>query len=425
MAVSKLFDERPIWVKHSLAERLLDKGLQFGGNMLRRLLFRTAYYFSNGPFLRFWIRKGYDPRKDPESRIYQRIDFRVPPSLRGYCDTNIESRFPKHHSYQAKLRMESKLLKHRWEDICAFRVFPYKCQISLQLFELADDYIQQEIRKPSKQTTCSCATGWFSSRVLDTLRFCVAVRFLSAYPRPGAESLLKSASNRFEKSKRTQIFVKDLRLDEEGKQKVNKGNEEKNMNDVEEDDEEEEDDEIEEENAEEELDEYEALNLAGEDNDFSSQPSSCILSPITFVFIKTFFDIPRIDRDSDEKEPELASRLRLNLHMLVYSDNFYTDVVLGVVSLSGYLLLVVFTFLASCIAHPSFYEGSVEDLDILYDSSDTNSDNISKNYLQELFGSFPFSEAGASGLLDAGNSDEEYQIYEQFSDGMNSDDDGN
>ncbi|KAK2993664.1 hypothetical protein RJ640_009479, partial [Escallonia rubra] len=115
IAVSKLFDERPIWVKHSLAERLLDKGLQFGGNMLRRLLFRTAYYFSNGPFLRFWIRKGYDPRKDPESRM----------------------------------------LKHRWEDICAFRVFPYKCQISLQLFELTDDYIQQEIRKPSKQTTCS------------------------------------------------------------------------------------------------------------------------------------------------------------------------------------------------------------------------------------------------------------------------------
>ncbi|KAE9450499.1 hypothetical protein C3L33_17607, partial [Rhododendron williamsianum] len=100
MAVCKLFDERPIWVKSSLAERLLDDGVQFGDHTLRRLLFRAAYYFSNGPFLRFWIRKGYDPRKDPESRIfmalyfdaypkiflirYQRIDFRVPPSLRSY-----------------------------------------------------------------------------------------------------------------------------------------------------------------------------------------------------------------------------------------------------------------------------------------------------------------------------------------------------
>ena len=46
-------------------------------------------------------------------------------------------------------------LKHRWEDVCAFRVFPYKLHTSLQFFELADDYIQQEIRKPSTQTTCT------------------------------------------------------------------------------------------------------------------------------------------------------------------------------------------------------------------------------------------------------------------------------
>ncbi|CAK9186168.1 unnamed protein product [Ilex paraguariensis] len=212
-----LFDERPIWIKESLAELLLEKGLNFGSNMLRRwsawafalyitsLLFRTAYYFSNGPFLRFWIRKGFDPRKDRESCIYQRIDFRVPPSLRSYCDTKIASG-----------------LTHRWEDICAFRVFPYKCQISLQLFELVDDYIQQEIRKPSNQATCSCATGWFSSHVLDSLRLHVAVRFLSVYPKPGAESLLKSASARFEKSKRVRIPAKDSRPDVK-RQQVNKG----------------------------------------------------------------------------------------------------------------------------------------------------------------------------------------------------------
>ncbi|CAK9163194.1 unnamed protein product [Ilex paraguariensis] len=36
MAVCKLFDERPIWIKESLAELLLEKGLNFGSNMLRR-----------------------------------------------------------------------------------------------------------------------------------------------------------------------------------------------------------------------------------------------------------------------------------------------------------------------------------------------------------------------------------------------------
>ncbi|XLT50948.1 hypothetical protein HN873_043552 [Arachis hypogaea] len=115
MAVSRLFDERPIWSKNALTERLLDIGLRFTHSKLRRLLSRISYYFFNGPFLRFWIKKGYDPRKDPDSRM----------------------------------------LKPRWEDICTFRAFPYKMQTSLQLFELVDDYIQSEINKPPSQASCT------------------------------------------------------------------------------------------------------------------------------------------------------------------------------------------------------------------------------------------------------------------------------
>ncbi|XP_052173802.1 uncharacterized protein LOC127789077 [Diospyros lotus] len=303
MAVCKLFDERPIWVKSSLTERLFDKGLEFGGHLLRRLLFRTAYYFSNGPFLRFWIRKGYDPRKDPESRIYQRIDFRVPPSLRSYCDANIA--------------LGS---KHRWEDICSFGVFPHKCQTSLQLFELADDYIQQEIREPPNLETCTCATGWFSPNVLYRLRLRVSMRFLSVYPRTGAESMLRSASERFEKSKRMPIYNKDSRLDEEAQQ-VNAellNNDDKELND----DEEDEEDEMDDDNVEEELDPYED----GEDVSFDQQPCS--------------------------------------------------------------------------------YSG-----------------NMSKMYLQELFGSFPSSGLCGDRSQDADNSDGEYQIYEQDNDDSCFDDD--
>ncbi|MED6193816.1 hypothetical protein PIB30_022864 [Stylosanthes scabra] len=69
MAVSRMFDKRPIWSKDSLIECLHDKGLSFSHAMLRRLLSRISYYFSSGPFLRFWIKKGYDPRKDPDSRM--------------------------------------------------------------------------------------------------------------------------------------------------------------------------------------------------------------------------------------------------------------------------------------------------------------------------------------------------------------------
>ena len=103
VAVSKLFEERPIWPKDSLVQRMLDMGLAFSHGVLRRLtsklltvhdiffsssiertyfcvifliffllcrlLSRIAYYFSSGPFQRFWIKKGYDPRKDRNSKM--------------------------------------------------------------------------------------------------------------------------------------------------------------------------------------------------------------------------------------------------------------------------------------------------------------------------------------------------------------------
>lgn len=69
VAVSALFDERPVWTRDSIVQRLLDKGLKCTHHMLNRFLLRSAYYFSGGPFLRFWIKRGYDPRKDHESRV--------------------------------------------------------------------------------------------------------------------------------------------------------------------------------------------------------------------------------------------------------------------------------------------------------------------------------------------------------------------
>lgn len=110
VAVCKFFEERPIWPKESLVERMLDMGFVFRHVVFRRfwppwyfllssidknlcglpqkkkkelvcscwhyffilcrLLSRIAYYFSSGPFQRFWIKKGYDPRNDRDSRMW-------------------------------------------------------------------------------------------------------------------------------------------------------------------------------------------------------------------------------------------------------------------------------------------------------------------------------------------------------------------
>ncbi|KAM0911802.1 hypothetical protein ACQ4PT_013224 [Festuca glaucescens] len=136
MAVCKLFDERPVWPRQSLYERLLDDGVQVSTGQFKSLLFKAGYYFSTGPFGKFWIRKEYDPRKDPESRIYQRIDFRMPLELRN-------------------LQKKKNYGSEKWSDMCKLERMPSKSFIFLQLFELKDDFIQAEIRKPSHQSTCS------------------------------------------------------------------------------------------------------------------------------------------------------------------------------------------------------------------------------------------------------------------------------
>lgn len=97
-----------------------------------------------------------------------------------------------------------------------------------------DDYVQQQIRKPPAIKTCTVslsfttnysgdfvnllfkifveigiflaclqyATGWFSSAMLDNLRQRITIRFLSVYPKPVVERLLREATDNFEKSKR-------------------------------------------------------------------------------------------------------------------------------------------------------------------------------------------------------------------------------
>ncbi|XP_077238387.1 uncharacterized protein LOC143879737 [Tasmannia lanceolata] len=288
MAVAKLFDERPIWPRRSLQEQLLDDGLKLSRDQLNRLLFRSAYYFATGPFGRFWIRKAYDPRKDSESRIYQRVDFRMPPQLRKFGDM---SAFDE--------------LQYTWKDICQFRVFPRQSFSSLQFFELDDDYIQQEIRKSSEQTTCAHSTGWFSRTLFECLKLRVNMKFLSVFPKTGAENLVKSVSERFEKSKRLQVLKRDLRPDKDEHQHVNKdsdsqasgvsqsrsNNVEITCDDDDDDEEEEEEEEAEEEEEEEEEeDEYGSLHMADGDDSFSLQASSYPLGEnFTKNYLKEIF----------------------------------------------------------------------------------------------------------------------------------------
>ncbi|KAK6618973.1 hypothetical protein RUM44_003354 [Polyplax serrata] len=70
--LKQLFQVRPIYSKGAI--KCVSK---LPVVQLKCILPCVAYYFTNGPWRSLWVRFGYDPRKDPTSRIYQTLDYRV------------------------------------------------------------------------------------------------------------------------------------------------------------------------------------------------------------------------------------------------------------------------------------------------------------------------------------------------------------
>lgn len=68
----KLFEIRPIWSRNAV-----KANISVHPDKLKVLLPFMAYYMITGPWRSLWIRFGYDPRKHPEAKIYQVLDFRI------------------------------------------------------------------------------------------------------------------------------------------------------------------------------------------------------------------------------------------------------------------------------------------------------------------------------------------------------------
>lgn len=76
-----MFEERPIWPRNGILART-----GFTNDHCKHILPAVAYYFVNGPWRTMWVRYGYNPRKEPSSRVYQTLDFRVKVGKLNYDD---------------------------------------------------------------------------------------------------------------------------------------------------------------------------------------------------------------------------------------------------------------------------------------------------------------------------------------------------
>ncbi|XP_037941764.1 general transcription factor 3C polypeptide 5 [Teleopsis dalmanni] len=70
--VKNLFEECPIWTRIAL---IYESGVL--NDKLKCITPSLAYYFASGPWRTLFVRYGYDPRKDFNSRFYQTFDFRM------------------------------------------------------------------------------------------------------------------------------------------------------------------------------------------------------------------------------------------------------------------------------------------------------------------------------------------------------------
>jgi hypothetical protein len=55
-----------------------------------------------------------------------------------------------------------------WRDICTFKAAPIKKFSFLQLFDLQDDFIQEQIRKPPERPSCSVSSCQISPKSMQT-----------------------------------------------------------------------------------------------------------------------------------------------------------------------------------------------------------------------------------------------------------------
>ncbi|KAJ3605882.1 hypothetical protein NHX12_027925 [Muraenolepis orangiensis] len=192
-AFRTMFESRPIWSRNAV------KGnLEVPPEKLKMLLPLMAYYMVTGPWRSLWVRLGYDPRKCPESKKYQMLDFRIRCSTRhGYSLSDMPvkakrssfdyslpitlnkavpqaaslSGLPEEGPSTSRLPMP---VRHQLkESLYIFRegMLPPHRQMFYQLCDLQVDSAQKVIgRNDGQETVCDEKDGWCLPHTTDLLR---------------------------------------------------------------------------------------------------------------------------------------------------------------------------------------------------------------------------------------------------------------
>jgi general transcription factor 3C polypeptide 5 (transcription factor C subunit 1) len=133
-AIQSLLQSKPVWQRSSLETAVGTH--QISSWRFSHLVRKCAYLFLDGPWRNTYIRFGYDPRTDPESRVWQMIDFRAPRTPRAASISQTDNQTAR-----------SQLI---------------------QLSDIDDPVVKGILRK--NPSTCDSHTGWLSTDDIKTIR---------------------------------------------------------------------------------------------------------------------------------------------------------------------------------------------------------------------------------------------------------------
>ncbi|KAK9877001.1 hypothetical protein WA026_016030 [Henosepilachna vigintioctopunctata] len=173
--LQQFFEERPIWTKNGI-----KYNTNLSNDLLKILLPAVAYYQITGPWRCTWIRFGYDPREDPESRKYQNLDYRIPHPIRSNLKIGPKRNSSGKSAAPTSLKKlpsddhrRSKYLYQESSYILRPNMLPPTQQMFYQYCDILLPELQTMLaRLPPVplNTVCDPKNGWFPSSFIEQCR---------------------------------------------------------------------------------------------------------------------------------------------------------------------------------------------------------------------------------------------------------------
>ncbi|KAI0771512.1 RNA polymerase III transcription factor IIIC subunit-domain-containing protein [Trametes elegans] len=172
--LGELFQERPVWTRAAIFNQFSPMEVRDIINS-KYLLPLVSYVFEDGPWRDTYVRLGYDPRKDPEARFYQRLYFR---------NINHPISRPSIVTRRQEQRNESAQARFSGVDDRRSHIFDGTTVTSetaaFQLCDITDPMLKEMIEdEDALRETCNERDGWYTTAALERIKAVLRHKFFS------------------------------------------------------------------------------------------------------------------------------------------------------------------------------------------------------------------------------------------------------